>query len=45
MSDEDFHSRENKVPWRRHTSLDPALQWRLDNARCDCGSCHLFSGT
>ena len=45
MTDEEFESSTNTVPWRKYSSLDPALQFRLDNARCECGNCHLFSGT
>ena len=33
------------VPFRKFTSLDPELQWRLDNLKCSCGLCHEFSGT
>ena len=33
------------VPQRKYTSLDPDLEWRIDNLRCTCGLCHQFSGT
>ena len=32
------------VPYKKHTSLDPDTQWRLDNSKCSCGLCHQFSG-
>ena len=45
MSDEEFQNSNELVPWRWHTSLDPELQWRLDNLKCECGICHNLSGT
>ena len=45
MSDEEFQNSNELVPWRWHTSLNPELQWRLDNLKCECGICHNLSGT
>ena len=45
MSDEEFENNNEVVPFKKYTSLDPQLQWRIDNLKCECGNCHHLSGT